>query len=235
MVQDMASVNGDTSYIRWSDFCEQSAATAAVEFARNFRLFLCDNPCIDRPGVGSEFASAFVTHFLERFHNLVDPKYVQTCFPSPMSLHKAKRTSSLSPTPHRNRPLLFDEDYSETDDPHSPVGHKSHKPFFRKLSFRNFKGSVRGLFKQHSDEVELSSESNINYTRKKHGRPKEKHDKTKLTKLIVECIKKGIVNQLVGEDYCGKSKWERCQLVLVKTTGGHMLEYYTPPKVSHVS
>ena len=45
-------------------------------------------------------------------------------------------------------------------------------------------------------------------------------------------LKEGVLNQLIGEDSTGKSKWEKVKLVLLETSGGHMLEFYTPPKVS---
>lgn len=47
---------------------------------------------------------------------------------------------------------------------------------------------------------------------------------------MVECRKEGIVNYLVGENTDGTQKWEKCRLALVKTVGGYMLEFYSPPK-----
>ena len=29
----------------------------------------------------------------------------------------------------------------------------------------------------------------------------------------------------------GNSSWEKCKLLLVKAAGGHMLQFYAPPKV----
>ena len=53
-----------------------------------------------------------------------------------------------------------------------------------------------------------------------------------MTKLMVECKKEGIVHQLFSDDRMEDSAtWQRCKLVLVKTTGGDMLEFYSPPKV----
>ncbi|GBM87307.1 hypothetical protein AVEN_234760-1, partial [Araneus ventricosus] len=59
----------------------------------------------------------------------------------------------------------------------------------------------------------------------------DKHEKTKLAKIIVECIREGMVSYLTGDYLDGRQKWEKCRLVLVKTTGGYMLEFYSPPKV----
>lgn len=62
---------------------------------------------------------------------------------------------------------------------------------------------------------------------------KNKHDKNakgKLAKILVECQKEGIVSYLSGENLDGTQKWEKCRLCLVKTVGGYMLEFYSPPK-----
>lgn len=118
--------------------------------------------------------------------------------------------------PNGTHGLHDESDYSEdTDSPKT-----QHKPFFRRLSFKGLRRG-KGLFhKQNSDEVELSS--NLN-----------KHNKTKLAKIVVECRKEGLVNYLTPESLeqpGGPQKWERCRLALVKTVGGYMLEFYSPPK-----
>lgn len=109
-------------------------------------------------------------------------------------------------------------DYSE--DAESPKAH--HKPFFRRLSFKGLRKG-KGLFhKQHSDEVDLPG----------------RQSKTKLAKIVVECRKEGLVNYLTPESLdqpSGPQKWERCRLALVKTVGGYMLEFYSPPKAAKVS
>lgn len=38
------------------------------------------------------------------------------------------------------------------------------------------------------------------------------------------------MNYLLGENTDGTQKWEKCRLALVKTVGGYMLEFYSPPK-----
>ena len=109
---------------------------------------------------------------------------------------------------------------------------KQHKSFFRRFSFRGIRSTVKPLkqlFKQNSDEVELSSTHSEG---KKHKHRSDKADKARMTKMIVECVKEGVIHLLVGEDANGQTKWEKCRLVLIKTTGGYMLEFYTPPKVS---
>ena len=111
--------------------------------------------------------------------------------------------------------------------------HKSFLHHVRKISFRGFRSTVnrpfRQLFRQHSDDSEPESLPGASDS-KKSKHKSDKSDKAKMTKMIVECQKEGIVQQLV-EDCNGRPEWEKCRLVLIKTTGGHMLEFYTPPKV----
>ncbi|RWS12284.1 SH2B adapter protein 1-like protein, partial [Dinothrombium tinctorium] len=87
--------------------------------------------------------------------------------------------------------------------------------------------------KQHSDEVELREE------RKKErngGAISKTHPKSTNPSKIVpsseSIVKEGIVNYLTIENtgLDGKQKWEKCRLVIVKITGGYMLEFFSPPK-----
>lgn len=92
---------------------------------------------------------------------------------------------------------------------------------FRRMSFR----ALRPLFhKQHSDEVELDAASMVSQ------RPMK--CKKKLTKIVVQCRKEGIVNYRLGETIDGgEPKWEKARLALVKNADGYTLEFYCPPKV----
>lgn len=87
--------------------------------------------------------------------------------------------------------------------------------------FKNFM-LLQALFhKQHSDESELSARQN----------------KVKLSNIVVECRKEGSVQYLTPESLehpSGPQKWEKCRLALVKTVGGYMLEFYSPPKSTQV-
>ena len=53
-----------------------------------------------------------------------------------------------------------------------------------------------------------------------------------MSKLVVESLCEGTVNYLTSESLDGTPKWERCRLCLVKTVGGYMLEFFSPPKAS---
>lgn len=83
---------------------------------------------------------------------------------------------------------------------------------------------MQALFhKQHSDEVELASSSSRN-------------NKGKMSNIVVECRKVGEVVVLTPEsiDQPSPQKWEKCKLALVKTVGGYLLEFYSPPSAKKV-
>lgn len=80
--------------------------------------------------------------------------------------------------------------------------------------------------KQHSDEVELS------------GSGANRQTKAKLSNIVVECRKTGEVVVLTPESLDQPSesqKWEKCKLALVKTVGGYLLEFYSPPNAKKVT
>jgi len=113
-------------------------------------------------------------------------------------------------------------DYSDTE-PESPSVLKP-RPFFRRFSFRGItKAKALNMFhKQGSDEVELQQ-----------GGTGGREKKGKSTKILVECVKEGLVNYIGGDAAMdGNSLWEKCRLVLLKAAGGYMLEFYSPPKLS---
>lgn len=106
------------------------------------------------------------------------------------------------------------EESDQSEDTDSPK--VNHKPFFRRLSFKGLKKGKGFFNRQHSDEVELSG---------------GKQNKTKLAKIVVECRKEGPVNLLIPDANPSEAdNWQKCRLVLVKTTAGYMLEFYVPPK-----
>ncbi|XP_020798503.1 SH2B adapter protein 2 isoform X2 [Drosophila serrata] len=93
------------------------------------------------------------------------------------------------------------------------------KSLLRRLSFKGLRKG-KAFFHKNSDDVD-------------GGGGGSKQSKTKLAKIVVECRKEGIVNNLTPESLdqpTGSQKWEKCRLALVKAVGGYMLEFYTPPK-----
>lgn len=185
----------------WVEFCERQAKTAAQDFAK--ACLQCLQPGPNDPPNRSQ------TNHKDLLKKFVD------CFSEHFELEIGK-LKTLHKLPNGTHTGHDESDYSEEND--SPK--TQHKPFFRRLSFKGLRKG-KGLFhKQHSDEVELSSSLN-------------KHNKTKLAKIVVECRKEGLVNYLTPESLeqpGGPQKWEKCRLALVKTVGGYMLEFYSPPK-----
>lgn len=209
--------------LNWTEFCDRHAKIAAADFAKAFCTYVSSNlPENARSTVSHrDFVRKFVDYFIEHFEaeftkrnltnhhkeNIVNGNSVVTSGTANPSAIRANSHEEFS-------------DYSEHEaDSPSPKIH--HKPFFRRLSFKGLKKGKGFFHKQHSDEVELSHHE-------KHLRH-DKHSKTKLSKILVECRKEGIVIYLMGENIDGTQKWEKCRLALVKTIG-YMLEFYTPPK-----
>lgn len=184
----------------WVEYCEREARAAAQELAKG---------CLPYIQPGHEAAAQPPTTHKDLLKKFID------CFTEHFDIEIGK-LKALHKLPNGTHTGHDESDYSE--DTESPQ--TQHKPFFRRLSFKGLRRG-KGLFhKQHSDEVELSS--NLN-----------KHNKTKLAKIVVECRKEGLVNYLTPESLeqpSGPQKWERCRLALVKTVGGYMLEFYSPPK-----
>lgn len=108
----------------------------------------------------------------------------------------------------------------------------------KRFSFRKMK--KKGLFKQNSDELELSVNSSDSYSKDKQEtdrktQKRNKHSKVSKHKHSVQhpmgdIKKEGIVHVLMGEDSKGKSRWEKTRLVLVQSNETFNLEFYSPPK-----
>lgn len=133
----------------------------------------------------------------------------------------------------------------------SPPATGKHRSFFRQFSIRGLRSNVRQLFKQHSDELELSTNSGACGTElaadgcasrtsseRKAARTSplwrmdgSRGSKTRTTKMVVQCRHEGVVRHLVNAVDSSPQNWVKCRLVLVRTAGGYLLEFYIPPKV----
>lgn len=196
------------------DFCERHARAAAQNFAR---------ACVHFMSVSlSETARSTITHkdFLKKFLDYFSDHFEKEFCRRRLQTASGAKVLNGTHVSSSVEQELSDYSEQETD---SPLVH--HKPFFRRLSFKGLRKGKGFFHKQHSDEVELSGNS---------GRLA----KTKLAKIVVECRKEGFVNYLTPESLDqpgGAQKWERCRLALIKTVGGYMLEFYSPPKASKVT
>ena len=109
---------------------------------------------------------------------------------------------------------------------------KSWHYLFR-LSFKGFKKGSRFFHRQLTDQGHNGGDNSVgSHTNSSTSRKDKKSGK--LAKILVECQKEGLVQYLSAENLDGTQKWEKCRLVLVKTVGGFMLEFYSPPKVTAV-
>lgn len=183
----------------WSEYCERHARVAATDFAKS-----CAHYIAKHNGCENVSHRDFMRKFIECFSDHFDAEYSR------------RRTQNKT-----NGTVLEEEsDYSE-DSPKT-----SHKPFFRRLSFKGLRKGKAFFQKQHSDEVELSG-----------GGTSGRQNKIKVAKIVVECRKEGHVQYLTPESLDqpgGTPKWEKCRLALVKTVGGYMLEFYSPAKSQKV-
>ncbi|XP_014671271.1 PREDICTED: SH2B adapter protein 2-like [Priapulus caudatus] len=202
----------------WHEFCDRHARAGAVEFARNFRVFVTEHPRFATSAARREFGERFVEQFMDSFMNGCEAAS-SPCLDRPTVLRFQQNGIARSRTLDCESP----DNYSGCSDT-EPDGPKNRRPFLRRLSFKNIR---RGIFqKQNSDEVALKSPPH--YDKVAKGQSTKRDCKT--SKIVVEIKKEGLVSFLCGEDSDGKAKWEKCRLMLVKTAGGYMLEFYTPLK-----
>lgn len=233
---------------QWPEFCDKHARITATEFAQNYHHFMADHrdaaKSVDLLELGRRFAEVF----LEQYEAEVKRRGDEDPSPSralgstngggsqeplggPRTVVKTPSSATSSQDNLRSFATVNHEDYSDLSEGEvSPKAH--HRPFFRRLSFKGLKRG-KGLFhKQHSDELELSHPPHHHHHHHCERRSKgdKHHEKTKFTKIIVENVKEGVVNYVSGENIDGRQKWEKCRLALVKTIGGYLLEFYSPPK-----
>ncbi|XP_066148807.1 SH2B adapter protein 2 [Euwallacea fornicatus] len=179
----------------WVEFCERHAVAAAQDFSKSCHNYI--NMCLPDNARNlvnhKDLMKKFVEYFSEEFDRDFNRRKLGT----------SKFANGVGGT--------TTEDSFDAEDGSPKM---SHKPFFRRFSFKMLRKS-KDLFHKYSEE-----ESTVN-------------NKTKLAKIVVECRKEGIVNYTTPEcldQPSGPPKWERCRLQLVKATGGYMLEFYSPPK-----
>jgi len=232
----------------WTEICERQARSAAFELARHIHAhFNNESQVSSLVSLYQECAQRFVDLFVRSYDNELK-KLTGVSVSSCDSVTYGKTNGSLPVSRQSaasiSRSTTNDcSDYSDTERdniaaefPSVKPQHHQPKPFFRRFSLKGFR-KAKGLFhKQHSDEVELSGSTGAstshNSTLSKSDRPSLLRGKARMSKLVVESLCEGIVNYLTSESLDGTPKWERCRMCLVKTVGGYMLEFFSPPKAS---
>ncbi len=237
--------------IDMNEFCEVEAQKAAATFAFAYHRFLSANPPADGapPMDENRLARRFADHFIDHFETEVRRAY-NTVSPSDFGEDQRNANDRALESPaspadsesnaNVNTRLLSDSSgsggrsevrngnvfngdssnsrYSSTSsiDGNSRNilsvgggGLRTENKVLRKFSFRNMTENVMNRFRRvHT----VAQHRGVRY-------PPE------------DIVREGIVNYLIGEDSQGKQKWERTRLILVKRLEGHMLDFYSPPKV----
>ena len=239
----MATVNGasheEASPLgqTWIQFCEGEATTAAQDFVRDFLIYR--NSAAHNRNKEPVDPYEYYRKFIECFEKQFDLEIRRTSFIFDDTSTEVKLTrSEQCPVRQNGVPELAGDYHERSIGAEQGVVSPSRKPnksILRRFSFKNIKKGK--IFKQSSDDGDVNAHGDNSSNRKQ----KQKHDKelkkqaAKLSKSdgrVSEIEKEGIVYVLAGEDSKGKSKWERTRLVLLKTTGDYLLEFYSPPKVS---
>lgn len=197
----------------WEEFCDKQARMAAVKFVRSWKVFVALQSQfrdVDHKDLAQKFAELFPVHLEHALKNPPNGVKVRNGVGGGVGTRSASADDIL--------------EAAESDEGgESPSPKVTHRPFFRRLSFKGLKkGKI--FLKQHSDEVELSPHH------EKQG--KGDRPKARVVKVAVECIREGPAHLLAGDTQEGRPHWLKCRMALVKVAAGHMLEFYAPPKVS---
>ena len=108
--------------------------------------------------------------------------------------------------------------------------------FFRRFSLGQLvtlsRNGLNMFHKQNSDEVELSAAHNDPSSGAAMAAAKQ--SKAKLAKTFVQVVREGTLRVVHGDTSAmmdGKPCWEKCRVAIVRAAGGHMIEFFVPPKV----
>ena len=241
----MAAVNGEKAgELATADFCERHASSSAQNFVRDFLAFDRNTPGIGRSKDPFDYAKKFTEFFLRHFeYELKRSSFAaRDSFAEVNSHHinaipEVNRSAPGGREPRNGETEDYDDQDSSPERGASPARKPHNKGILRRFSFKNIRKAR--LFKQTSDEVDAAGgdghHSHHQNHRSKHFKHKDrKSERHRTTSFDDNSVvkKDGIVNVLQpGDDSRGKSRWEKARLVLVKAPGGHLLEFYMPPKV----
>ncbi|XP_045589707.1 SH2B adapter protein 1 isoform X2 [Procambarus clarkii] len=195
----------------WEDFCDKQARIAAADFVRSWRVFVA---------LQAQFREVEHKELAQKFAELFPGHLEQALLSPPNGVKVRNGMGSVANTRSASADDILEAAASD-EGGESPSPKVSHKPFFRRLSFKGLKkGKI--FLKQHSDEVELSPHHDKQLKNERH--------KARTVKLAVDCVREGTVHLLAGDTQEGRPHWLKCRMALVKVAAGHMLEFYAPPK-----
>lgn len=201
----MASELNDV-HVNLQDFCDRHAKAAAADLVTAF----CSYKNLRSSATSyTEFAKKFADRFIIHFEN----EFLKR---NPLSASQVD--SGILHTTNSNEELS-DMSENEVED-QSPKF--TQKAFFRRLSFKGLRKGRNFFRKQDSDDADTPTSEKKN----------DKHAKSKLAKITVECRRNGLASYLVADNMDGPPKWEKCRLSLSSSAGGgYILVFYCPPKV----
>ncbi|XP_064114533.1 SH2B adapter protein 1-like [Macrobrachium nipponense] len=194
----------------WEEFCDKQARLAAADFVKSWRVFVALQSQfkeIEHKDLAQKFAEFFPAHLEQALLNPPNGVKVRN------GIGGARSVSADD---------ILEAAASDEGGGESPSPKVTHRPFFRRLSFKGLKKGKSLFLKQHSDEVELSPHHDKQSKNERH--------KARTVKLAVECVREGTVHLLAGDTQEGRPHWLKCRMALVKVAAGHMLEFYAPPK-----
>ncbi|KAK7077075.1 signal transducer activity protein [Halocaridina rubra] len=211
-----ADAEGENRKNDWEEFCDKQARIAAADFVKSWRVFVALQAQfrdLEHKELAQKFAELFPVHLEEALLN--PPNGVKVRNGIGGGGGGVANTRSVSADD-----IL--EAAASDEGGESPSPKVTHRPFFRRLSFKGLKKGKSLFLKQHSDEVELSPHHEKQAKNERH--------KARTLKLAVECVREGTVHLVAGDTQEGRPHWLKCRMALVKVAAGHMLEFYAPPK-----
>ncbi|TKR76540.1 hypothetical protein L596_017663 [Steinernema carpocapsae] len=212
---------------RWTHFCEQYARSVAYNFEASWNGFVASS-LTKRPPPNEEVIDKFCRVFSveladrltkpnsPRIPSQDDPPSIPTVRKRQMPTKNFRKTLvSMLNLEKKPSITVWRSTESARERPASTYGGAS---LFR------CKSEMSNYFKTVSpDQMSLSSSVSTHTKRSSWFKSKFASKKT------VEMVREGNVRYLQGIDLDIKS-WQKGRLCLVKTSGGYLLEFYSPPK-----
>ena len=200
----------------WTDFTDKQAKLAAIDFSKSWKLFLATSSNqweVEPKELREKFSEQLLKHLEITLSNIDNSTKIQNGTTNNNNIRSASADDILEAAS------------DEGPESPSPRSSRNQKPFFRRLSFKGLRKG-KGLFlKQHSDEVELSPHHDKSSSRT------ERH-KARTMKITAECVREGTIHLLSTDSQEGSPQWNKCRMALIKVSAGHMIEFYSPPKVN---
>ena len=216
------------------DFCECHASSSAQNFVKHFLDFNRSTSYIGKYNDPYVYAKKFTEFFLHHFDEVLKKSsFTDECFLT----EKGDQSKSVSSQRWVRQSEIGGLDSENIVNNGADPSSKSTKRIFRRFSLKNIRKSSRMFLRPASVDLKSNVEQNRSHSiSRKHG-----HINIRKEANVhpsggdgFGVIKEGIVHVLNVDDSKGKSKWQKCRLVLLRSSIGYLLEFYTPPKASIV-